>query len=131
MALIEDLIAQVTETALREAIAREVSDLKKRLSWGLTFERHAPEIAWLRHAPVAVGATVIDRRTTLPWRVVAVDGDTLTIEADGATRTIPRIDAFVETRFDEAVYPAVTSLGAIRRGPAERPTHAVAKRASA
>ncbi len=65
MALVEDLIAQVTDTALREAIAREVTDLKERLSWGLTFERHAPEIAWLRHASIAIGATVIDRRTAL------------------------------------------------------------------
>ena len=38
MALVEQLMAKVNDTALRQALEREVADLKKRLTWGLVFE---------------------------------------------------------------------------------------------
>ena len=51
MALVEHLIAQIPDAALRKAMEREVADLKKRLTWGLVFERHIPETALLLARP--------------------------------------------------------------------------------
>ncbi len=61
MALIESLISQITDQALREALSREVGDLKKRLNWGLVFERHIPESTRLLSAPIRVGTAVWER----------------------------------------------------------------------
>jgi adenine-specific DNA-methyltransferase len=125
MSLVEDLIAQISDPSLRDRLASEVRGIKRQLSWGLTFERHAPEIGWLRNAPIQVGTKVIDRRTVAPWQVTAIDGENLRVEAEGVSRTVQRIEVLVEKRFDEPVYPALTSLGSVRCGPPLRSSHGV------
>jgi adenine-specific DNA-methyltransferase len=57
MATIETLIAQIEDKALREVVAREVGELKKRLDWGLVFERHLPENIRVLSAPIKPGST--------------------------------------------------------------------------
>lgn len=136
MALVEHLISQVPDPALRKALEREVADLKKRLTWGLVFERHIPETTFLFDAPVRPGSVAWERRTAKPqrFRVRAVDGDQLKVvaeaegdvaPADAETRTIARADVLVEKPFAEPVHPGLKSLGAVRRGPEDRPSHAV------
>jgi adenine-specific DNA-methyltransferase len=136
LALVEHLISQIPDAALRKALEREVADLKKRLTWGLVFERHIPETTFLLDAPVRPGSVVWERRTTKPkrFRVRAVEGDQLTVvpetegeaaPADAETQTLARADILVEKPFAEPVHPGLTSLGAVRRGPADRPSHAV------
>lgn len=51
MAQLEDLVAEVADPELRDALAAEVAELKKRTKFGLVFERHIPEIAVLGNAP--------------------------------------------------------------------------------
>lgn len=81
LALVEHLISQIPDPALRNALEREVADLKKRLTWGLVFERHIPETTFLLDAPVRPGSVVWERRTTKPrrFRVRAIEGDELTV----------------------------------------------------
>ncbi|NJM42031.1 MAG: hypothetical protein HC853_15415 [Anaerolineae bacterium] len=43
MAKIEDLIAQIPDLKLRQALADEVKTLKKTKKFGLVFEEHLPE----------------------------------------------------------------------------------------
>lgn len=42
MACLEDLITNIENSALREALAHEVKALKQRTAFGLVFERHIP-----------------------------------------------------------------------------------------
>lgn len=136
MALVEHLISQIPDAALRKAIEREVADLKKRLTWGLVFERHIPETTLLLDAPVRPGAVVWERRATRPrrFRVRAIEGDEVLAvpEAEGEAAPddteiirLARYAVLVEKPFGEPVYPALSPLGAIRHGPDDRPTHAV------
>lgn len=136
MALIDDFISQVTDPALRAALALEVAELKKHVTWGLVFERHRPESTRLLIAPIKVGSVVWERRAIKPRRlkvrgieadqlIVALEPKNTTAPADAPTFQIARADVLVEKPFTEAIYPALTSLGGVRNGPADRPSHVV------
>jgi adenine-specific DNA-methyltransferase len=137
MANVETLISQVSDPKVRADLAREVKELKKRLDWGLVFERHLPENTRLLNAPVKVGDAVWERQAGEPrrFRVRAIEGQELVVvvappspapepDPDAPTVRIPA-DVLVERDFAESVFPALTSLGAIRAGSPERPSHAV------
>lgn len=136
MALVEHLIAQIPDAALRKAIEREVADLKKRLNWGLVFERHIPESTRLLDAPIKVGSVVWDRQSAKPkrFRVRAIEGSDLVVVPEKLNSTAPddaetlrfaRTQVLVEKPFEEPVFPTLTSLGSVRNGQADRPSHAV------
>jgi adenine-specific DNA-methyltransferase len=136
VASIETLIGQVADKTLQERLAREVAELKKRLSWGLVFERHLPENTRLLAAPIKVGTAIWERRAAKPrrFRVRGIEGAELTAvpeppsvtaPANATTLRLQRSEVLVENDFAEPVFPALTSLGAIRNGPADRPSHAV------
>ena len=70
MAQLEDLVAEVADPELRDALAAEVAELKKRTKFGLVFERHIPEIAVLGNVPVEVGDLIVRRQAQdEPFRV--------------------------------------------------------------
>jgi adenine-specific DNA-methyltransferase len=136
MALIDDFINQIADPALRAALTLEVAELKKHVNWGLVFERHRPESTRLLVAPIKVGTIVWERRAIKPRRmkVRGIEADQLIVvlEAkntiappDAPTFQIARADVLVEKPFSEAIFPALTSLGAVRNGPADRPSHVV------
>jgi adenine-specific DNA-methyltransferase len=76
MASVETLIGQIGDPVLRERLGGEVAELKKRLSWGLVFERHLPENTRLLVAPIRVGTAVWERRSAHPrrFRVRGIEG---------------------------------------------------------
>lgn len=136
MALVEHLMSQIPDAALRKALEREVADLKKRLTWGLVFERHIPETTRLVQAPARPGAIVWDRQSLRPkrYRVRAVHGDELevvpepegeTAPDDAKTLRLARSAVLVEKPFAEPVHSTLTSLGASRLGSDDGPSHAV------
>jgi len=136
MATIETLIAQIENPALREKLGREVAEMKKRLDWGLVFERHLPENVRAISAPTKVGSVVWERRKTNPrrMRVRAVDGQGLVVvaepektaaAADASTERMERGDVLVEQDFAEPVFPVPTPTDVVRNGPADRPYHSV------
>jgi len=136
MASIETLIAQIDDLALRDKLGREVAEMKKRLDWGLVFERHLPENVRALAAPIKPGSVVWERRATTPrrLRVRSIDGAELVVVAEPAktsapanapTERIPCADVLVEQDFAEPVFPVMTPLGSVCRGAADRPRHAV------
>ena len=136
MATIETLITQIDDPALRDKLAREVAEMKKRLDWGLVFERHLPENVRALAAPIKPGSVVWERRAATPrrLRVRSIDGPDLvvvaepektTAPADAPTERIARTEVLVEQDFAEPVFPVVTPIGAVRNGPADAPYHAV------
>ena len=58
MAVINDLVNQIEDVALRERIAQEVDRLSKQKKFGLVFEEHLPECTPLYDIPVKVDALV-------------------------------------------------------------------------
>ena len=129
MARLDDLIAQVSDKSLRQKLESALSDLKRRQRFGLVFEEHIPETTTLLSVPIQPGA-IVQKRTdpgkTL-YAVKAVAGAKATIEpeAGGNTETVPTKDLAVVKRFGDPIFPALTPLGAVRRGPDDRPHHAV------
>ena len=58
MALLQDLIQQIDDLALRERIMQETDKLIKQKKFGLVFEEHLPECTPLYDMPIKVGAKV-------------------------------------------------------------------------
>jgi adenine-specific DNA-methyltransferase len=134
LARVEQLIEQIEDEALRHELGREVELMKKRLAWGLVFERHLPESTLVTNGPIRRGSVVYERRTRKPLRlrVIQVAGDDLTVvpeaepgkalpkSIDTTPRKMRRADVLVSVGVGEAVYPALTSLGSRRRAPSDR-----------
>lgn len=59
MALLQDLIQQIDDPALRERILQETNKLVKQKKFGLVFEEHLPECTPLYDVPIRVGSKVL------------------------------------------------------------------------
>jgi adenine-specific DNA-methyltransferase len=119
MAHLEDLIAEVESSALRGAIADEIRLLKKRMRFGLVFERHIPETALLAPSVgLRVGDEVRLRSEALEGGerllVDAVKGRKVTVHNDeGVIKTVPADHLMVVKAFGEPVYPTLVPVGAV------------------
>ncbi|MFI5259163.1 MAG: DNA methyltransferase [Candidatus Limnocylindrales bacterium] len=136
MASIETLVEQITDALLRDRIAHEVAELKRRRPWGLVFERHLPENNRMLVAPIRVGTVVWERRSTDPRRLVvrAIEEDEVVVvaeppnttsPADAPTERMARADVLVEHDFAQPIFPSLTPIGDVWAGAAGRPSHAV------
>ena len=130
MARLDDLITQIPDKTLRRKLESALADMKRRQTYGLVFEEHIPETTALLQFPIVVGATV-QRRDDLEaktvFQVLSVNGRSVKAEPEGggAIETIPTKELMVVRRFGDPIFPALTSLGSLRRGPDTKPHHAV------
>ncbi len=130
MARIDDLIGQVADKTLKQRLQAAVVDMKRRQRFGLVFEEHIPETTALTGLPVHVGGTV-QRKADLEgkhlYRVKSITKSRAVLEPDepGPEETEALKNLLVVKRFGEPVFPALTSVGAVRRGPKGKPHHAV------
>lgn len=135
MAKIEDLIAQIHDERLRNAIWAEVRALKKTKKFGLVFEEHLPETVRLPNLPVKVGETVAKRSETgnATWRVKsirkssailekAVEGTSITTDT---TDELPISELVVVRSFGDPIYPTLSPIERIDRGGPQKPWHMV------
>lgn len=131
MARIDDLVSQIPDKALRLKLEGALSDMKRRQRFGLVFEEHVPETSSLFGFPINTGATVqyrsdLDAKTLFQAKAINSRGKvTLEPEGGGAEEVAPSSKLMVVKRFGDPIFPALTSVGSIRRGPVERPYHAV------
>ena len=131
MARIDDLITQITDKQLRQRLEAALSDMKRRQRFGLVFEEHVPETTTLLHFPVQVGASVQrrsdkDGKQLYQVKTVTSKGRaTIEPEGGGADETVATTELMVVKRFGDPIYPALTSVGSIKRGPVGKPHHAV------
>lgn len=129
MAQLEDLVAEVADPELREAIASEVAELKRRTKFGLVFEKHIPEIAVLGNVAVEPGDLVVRRQEQdEPFRVRSIKGKKATVVpangAGSAEQQIALSDLMVVKGFREPLFPTLTSLERVERSEA-KPFHGV------
>lgn len=133
MALLDDLIAGITDPATRAAISREIKTLKDQKTFGLVFERHAPENVQLPSHPIRRGLTVryrSDSPDAPVWTVTKAkanladltrnDADGNPVEAQG----VPFNDLVVVRRIGDPIYPGLKPVGSVQRG-GNKPTHVV------
>jgi adenine-specific DNA-methyltransferase len=57
----EELVRQISDMKLRDEIAAEIRELKKRKRFGLVFEEHLPEMLRLPKAKIRLGNLVAHR----------------------------------------------------------------------
>ncbi len=130
MARLDDLIGEIRDPALRRQIEDALVELKRRQRFGLVFEEHIPETTALFGLPVQEGAMVQRRDDGAGafYRVVSVNGHKKAkIEpTNGGDMVEASVrDLLVVKQFGEPIYPALTPVAAIRRGPKSKPHHAV------
>ena len=129
MAKIEDLIDEIDDPALRERIAGEVRELKRTKRFGLVFEEHIPETVSLYGLPIREGLVVQNRTTPddlTEFRVIRVEDGKATVVPKGTKGPETRIeveDLLVVKQFHEQIFPGLTPVGSVRRGPADQPAH--------
>lgn len=131
MARIDDLIALVADEQVRDDLARELRELRKRLSFGLVFERHIPEEVALLGYPVEPGDRVVGRSWSpqkQPRQVVAVSGETATLQPPGAKakqETEPLAELMVLKPVGETIFPGLVAYGDEVEREDGRPWHVV------
>lgn len=129
MAYLDDVVAQVSDPALRTAIARECEELRRHTRFGLVFEAHRPETLILRGAPVRIGALVRQAVNIVgtTYRVLDVRGGEATISSisnGGAMHTLPIASLRVVQDDGDPAYPVLTPIGNVKRG-GDKAHHAV------
>lgn len=131
MAAIDDLVSRVSDPQLRKDLERAVAQLKGEKKFGLVFEQHLPETLALPGLPLKVGQRAVrrdDPEGTAVYRIDALpEGDNamVTPEGGGEPLAVPKATLMAVTRFGEPIYPVLTPLGTVERGPQDRPHHAV------
>ena len=131
MARLENLIDDIPDPELRAQIAREIKSLKSHKRFGLVYEEHVPETVSLFGLPVRPGS-IVHKRTEpsdeTRWQVVSTDGESTDIKPVGLDEPIeswPTRDLLTVKRFEEPIYPGLTLVGEVRRGPMNKPAHSV------
>ncbi len=129
MARLEDLIADVENDKLRDALTHEVRALKQRVNFGLVFERHVPEYVLLpATAGVDVGDQVRPRGSNGARQELRAlrraNGQVTFVDAKGEEGAASVDDLLVVKGMGESVYPTLRPLGTVERG-GDVPYHAV------
>ena len=77
MALLQDLIQQIDDPALKERILQETNKLLKQKKFGLVFEEHLPECTPLYDVPIRVGSKVALKTGYVSdiYTVMKIDGE--------------------------------------------------------
>ena len=126
MAMLNDLVGQIENAALRERIEEEIKRVAKQKKFGLVFEEHLPECTPLWEIPVKRGSLVArkDGRMDDVWRVATVkDGkavcvrDAATGETNAAGVEFDLSDLVTVARFGEPIYPFLKPLGSVTNAP--------------
>jgi adenine-specific DNA-methyltransferase len=108
-----------------------LADMKRRQRFGLVYEEHVPEMTTLNGLPVQLGSLVQRRNNpsvkTLFQVTAIMPNDEAKVEpiGGGEPQTVSARDLVVVKQFGEPIYPALTPLGAVRRGGDAKPYHAV------
>src|SRR5438874_2227137 len=135
MAKIEDLVKRISDEKLRDEIAAEVRELKKRKQFGLVFEEHLPEMLRLPKATIRVGNLVVRRDASANelWRVIEIKGKKVTCRqptqpskySEEKTAQFEVGELVLVVSFGEPIYPVLTPVDRIARGGPDKPWHAV------
>lgn len=127
MARLEDKIAEIADPRLREAIDREVRELKKNKQFGLVFEAHQPEVVPVPQAAVRKDAIVAKRGGNLgeTWQVMRIRDGMAEIkkDADDSRETVSVDTLVVVRRMGQPIYPTLVPIDCVRNTDPNQPHH--------
>ena len=121
MALLQDLIQQIEDRALRESILKETDKLVKQKKFGLVFEDHLPECTPLYDISIRVGAKVALKTGYVRdiYTVLQLNGNTVLCEnrESHEQKEFDLNEIVVVAQFGEAIYPTLKLLDFIENVP--------------
>lgn len=114
MAVIKNLLQQITDPVLRERLAQEVNRLSKNKKFGLVFEEHVPECTPLYSVPIKRGSFVARKTGKMNniYIVKEIDGETATC-MDKITleiEAIPLSEIVSVAQFGEPIFPSLEPI---------------------
>lgn len=121
VALLQDLIQQIDDTALRERILQETNKLAKQKKFGLVFEEHLPECTPLYDVPVRVGSKVALKTGSVSdfYTVIQIDDDDILCDRRETHEYVKLKlnELVVIAEFGEAIYPTLKQLDFVENAP--------------
>ena len=133
MAKIEELVRQISDAKLRDEIAAEIKELKKRKRFSLVFEEHLPEMLRLPKAKIRLGNLVAHRDApgSEVWRVIGTNGKktkcrqpvTLGKYDEEIIKEFSLEELMLVVSFGEPIYPILTPVDRLQRGGPDKPWH--------
>lgn len=121
MALLQDLIQQIDDPALRERILQETDKLVKQKKFGLVFEEHLPECTPLYDVPIRIGSKVARKTGYVSdiYTVLRIDRDIVLCDRrETHEQTTFQIDEIVAiAEFGEPIYPTLKPLDYVENAP--------------
>lgn len=121
MALLQDLIQQIDDPALRARILQETDKLVKQKKFGLVFEDHLPECTPLYDISVRIGSKVALKTGYVRdiYTVLKIDGDAVLCDRRETHEqvTFQMNDLVVVAEFGEAIYPTLKPLDFVENAP--------------
>ena len=121
MALLQDLIQQIDDPALRERIMQETDKLVKQKKFGLVFEEHLPECTPLYDVSIRVGCKIALKTGYVSdiYTVLKIDGDTVLCDRRETheQKTFQLSDIVAVAEFGEPIYPTLKPLDFVENAP--------------
>lgn len=121
MALLQDLIQQIDDPALRDRILQETNKLIKQKKFGLVFEEHLPECTPLYDIPIRVGSKVAQKTGYVAdiYTVLKISGSEVLCDRRETHEQVTfRIDEIVAlAEFGEPIYPTLKQLDYVENAP--------------
>ena len=121
MALLQDLIQQIDDPALKERILKETNKLLKQKKFGLVFEEHLPECTPLYDVPIRVGSKVARKTGYVSdiYTVMNIDGDEVQCDRRETheQKTFKLDELVVVAEFGEPISPTLKPLDSVENAP--------------
>ena len=121
MAIINDLVSQIEDEALRDRIAKELDRMAKQKKFGLVFEEHLPECTPLYDIPVKQGALVALKSGKINdvYIVSKIEHETVTcIRKEDKTQADFELSELVcVAEFGEPIYPYLKPIDSVCNAP--------------
>ncbi|MCO4089529.1 MAG: site-specific DNA-methyltransferase [Limnohabitans sp.] len=138
MSAIHDLIAQISDSRLRERLVAEWANAAREKKFGLVFEDHLPELLPLHGAKPRKGDLVCLRQGALKdvWQIKSIHAGLATCikpsnethpseptRAAAEPAQLPVDELLVVREFGEPIFPALVPVDSVANGPADAPWH--------
>ena len=124
MALLQDLIQQIDDSALKERILHETNKLLKQKKFGLVFEEHLPECTPLYDVPIRVGSKVALKTGYVSDIYTVMNIDDNEVQCDRREtheQKTFRLDELVTVaEFGEAIYPTLKPIDTVENATREQ-----------
>lgn len=121
MALLQDLIQQISDPALRERILQETDKLVKQKKFGLVFEEHLPECTPLYDMPISVGKKVALKTGYMRdiYTVLKIVETEVLCESRSTHEqiTFQKDEIVAVAEFGEPIYPTLKLLDTVENAP--------------